>query len=138
MQRHSFFAFLFIGAFSSLVNLLSRIAFGYFSSYEASIILAFPVALATAFVLNRIFVFKGRKGNLYGQFFKFLIVNLAALFQIFLVAQFFAYYILPMIGWYWQAETVAHAIGLVSPLLTSYWAHKFWTFNVTTDAHTAS
>ena len=103
-----------------------------------SIILAFPVALATAFILNRIFVFKGGTGNVSGQFVKFLIVNLIALVQIFLVAQLFAYYILPAIGWSWQVETVAHGIGLVSPLLTSYWAHKFWTFKGTADARVAS
>jgi putative flippase GtrA len=72
------------------------------------------------------------------QFFKFLIVNLIALVQIFLVAQMFAYYILPAIGWNWHSETVAHAIGLVSPLLTSYWVHKFWTFKGTADARVAS
>lgn len=138
MGRYAFLVFVCIGAFSSLVNLVARIIFGYYSSYEVSIILAFPVALATAFVLNRIFVFKGGTGNVSGQFFKFLIVNLIALVQIFLFAQLFAYYILPMIGWYWQVETVAHGIGLVSPLLTSYWAHKFWTFKGTADARVAS
>ena len=25
-------------------------------------------------------------------------------------------------------DTVAHAIGLLSPLFTSYWAHKHFTF----------
>jgi putative flippase GtrA len=138
MRQNAFIVFVCIGAFSSLVNLVARILFGYYLSYEVSIIAAFPVALTTAFILNRIFVFKGRTGNVYGQFFKFLIVNVITLFQIFLVTQLFAYYILPLIGWYWQVETVAHAIGLVSPLLTSYWAHKFWTFNGTPDGTTRS
>jgi putative flippase GtrA len=138
MGRYAFLVFVCIGAFSSLVNLVARIIFGYYSSYEASIILAFTVALATAFILNRLLIFKGVNGHVSEQFFKFLIVNLIALVQIFLVAQMFAYYILPAIGWNWHSETVAHAIGLVSPLLTSYWVHKFWTFKGTADARVAS
>lgn len=138
MRRSAFLLFVCIGAFSSLVNLVARIMFGYYSSYEVSIVLAFIVALSTAFVLNRIFVFSRSVGNAFKQFCKFLLVNLLALVQIFIISQAFAYYILPMIGWYWQIETSAHAIGLVSPLVTSYWLHKFWTFKGATGARVAS
>lgn len=138
MPRLAFIVFVFIGGVSSFVNLVARIFIDQYTSYQLAIILAFPIALSTAFVLNRAFVFKQRAGGTAGQFSKFLIVNLAALVQVFLVTQLCAFWLLPIVGWRWETETVAHAIGLASPLLTSYWAHKFWTFRITSETHVTS
>jgi putative flippase GtrA len=120
--------FVAVSAVSSLANLLSRIAFGWFVGFEVSIVLAICIGLSTAFVLNRLFVFEGAHGAASVQFVRFLIVNLLTLVQVFIISLLFADVIFPAMAMTWQPETMAHAIGLLSPLLTSYWAHKHFTF----------
>jgi len=121
-------AFVMIGGFAALVNFLTRIAIDTFTSYEIAIVLAFPVGLITAFVLNRTLVFEGRRASWHGQFWRFLLVNLVALGQVFIVSVGLARYFFPLVGFTFHAHTVAHAIGLASPILTSYWAHKYFSF----------
>ena len=123
-----FAVFVGVGGFASLVNLVARILFDRVTSYEAAIVLAFPVGLTTAFLLNRLLVFKPVGSAWHGQYLRFLIVNLVALGQVFLVSLLFARVIFPRVGMTWQADTVAHGIGLLSPLLTSYHLHKRFSF----------
>ena len=128
-ERQRLILFIGIGGFASLVNLVARILFDGFTSYEAAIVLAFPVALTTAFLLNRALVFDGGRGDWRGQYWRFLLVNLAALAQVFLISVALARLIFPAIGFGWHADTVAHAVGLISPIFTSYWAHKHFSFS---------
>lgn len=127
-DRFAFIAFILISGFASLANLLARVMFDLVTSYEISIILAFPVGLITAFVLNRMFVFKPAEMAWHGQLARFLLVNLLMLVQIFLISMLFARLVFPAIGMTFHPETAAHAIGLVSPIFTSFWAHKHFTF----------
>lgn len=127
-DRRGFAAFVLIGAFASLVNLVARILIDRFTSFEIAVVLAFPVALTTAFLLNRALVFRSAEAAWHGQFVRFLLVNLAALAQIFVISVALARYVFPFVGMRFHPETVAHAIGLLSPLFTNYWAHKHFTF----------
>lgn len=124
----AFIVFVAIGGFASLVNLVARLLINRVTSYELAIALAFPIATLTAFVLNRLFVFKATGRGARSQFARFLFVNILSLGQVFLVTELFARVILPALGLTWHGDTVAHAIGLLSPLLTSYWAHKHFSF----------
>lgn len=124
----NFTLFVIIGGVSSVVNLAARVAFNYLFSYEVAIILAFPVALSFAFVLNRCLIFNAENGHWTGQFGRFLIVNLVALVQIFAISVLLARFVFPRVSMGFHPELVAHAIGLVSPICTSYWAHKRFTF----------
>lgn len=117
-----------IGGFASLVNFSARILIDRVTTYEAAIVLAFPVALTTAFLLNRAFVFDARQSEWKGQYWRFLVVNLLALVQVFVVTVALARLVFPATGLVWHAEAIAHAIGLASPILTSYWAHKRYSF----------
>jgi putative flippase GtrA len=123
------FLFVAIGGFAALVNFVARILIDRTTSYEVAIVLAFPIALTTAFLLNRALVFDGRHGDWRTQFWRFLLVNLVALVQVFVVSVALARFAFPAIGFTWRAHTVAHAIGLASPILTSYWAHKYFSFS---------
>lgn len=111
-----------------MVNLMARIAIDLVTSYETAIVLAFPIGLTTAFILNRAFVFDANQGTWKRQYWRFFLVNLATLVQIFLVSIAFARLIFPALGFDWHAELIAHAIGLASPIPTSYWAHKRYSF----------
>jgi putative flippase GtrA len=128
MKQGKIVRFVLIGGFATCVNLAARAVLDLATSYEVAIVLAFPIALTTAFTLNRTFVFDGSTGDWKLQYWRFFLVNLATLAQILLVSVAFARFILPAIGFRWHAELVAHAIGLLSPIPTSYWAHKRFTF----------
>lgn len=123
-----FLLFVLIGGFSSAVNLVTRILIDRVTSYEVAIVLAFPAALTTAFLLNRVLVFQTSRDGWHGQFVRFLLVNLAALVQVFLISVLFVRVIFPIVGMRFHPDTVAHALGLLSPITTSYWVHKHFSF----------
>jgi putative flippase GtrA len=117
-----------VGALAAAVNILARILFNRIFNYETSIALAFPVALTFAFVLNRHLVFSAAGGQASTQYIRFLIVNLLALAQTMLISVLLARWIFPAIGYTWNKETIAHAIGVAIPIFTSYLGHKHFSF----------
>lgn len=127
-RNRDFLVFVLIGGFSSAVNLVARIAINRLTSYEIAIILAFPIALITAFLLNRMLVFNESGGNWRSQLVRFLFVNLLALVQVFAISLFFADILFPSVGMTFYPETIAHGIGLISPIFMSFWAHRYFTF----------
>lgn len=127
-SRIAFIKFVMIGGFSSLINLVARILINRVTSYEIAIVGAFFIALLTAFELNRAFVFSGSGGGWWPRFGRFLLVNLVALVQVFAISELLARMVFPRTGMTFHPDTVAHAIGLVSPLFTSFWFHRSFTF----------
>jgi putative flippase GtrA len=116
------------GAAAAAVNILSRIVISRFVSFEYAVALAFPIALTFAFVMSRWFVFEISARNIWAQYVRFLIVNLFALVQVWLVSIGLARFLFPAIGWTWYPELLAHAVAVASPVFTSYYAHKAFTF----------
>jgi putative flippase GtrA len=127
-ERFRFLSFVVVGGIAAVVNVLSRALFNLVMPYEAAIVAAFPMALTTAFVLNRVYVFAGTSGSIFGQYLRFLAVNLLALAQVWIVSVALARAIFPWLGFVWHAETVAHMIGVLSPVVTSYVGHQRFTF----------
>ncbi len=62
------------------------------------------------------------------QTLRFALVNLVALAQVWVVGVGLARIVFPKIGFVWHAELVAHIIAVLSPVLTSYFAHKHFSF----------
>jgi putative flippase GtrA len=58
----------------------------------------------------------------------FILVNLLALVQVWAVSVVLARYVFPALEMTWHAETVAHAIGVSVPAVTSYFGHKHLSF----------
>lgn len=131
----AFAMFVAIGGFASLVNLLVRIAINRFTSYEVAIVAAFFVALLTAFELNRAFVFRDAQGRWWPRFGRFFLVNLVALVQVLVISVGLARFLFPAVGMTFHPDTVAHGIGLVSPLFTSFWLHRIFTFASPAPSH---
>lgn len=123
-----FILFALVGGVAALVNILARLGFSLVTPFEVAIVLAFPVALTTAFLLNRHFVFNASHGHAPSQYVRFLLVNLVALVQVFVVSVLLARVIFPWAQFTWNAETVAHVIGVLSPIVTSYALHKSFSF----------
>jgi putative flippase GtrA len=124
-----FARFFFVGVAAAAVNVFSRVLISYFVRFEYAVALAFPIALTFAFVMSRFFVFEASKRPVWDQYLRFWLVNLAALIQVWLISVGLTYWVFPAIGWTFYPELLAHTIGVCSPVLTSYYAHKLFTFS---------
>ncbi|WGD28377.1 GtrA family protein [Ancylobacter sp. WKF20] len=123
-----FLLFLVAGAIAATVNIVARILLNYVVPFEVAVALAFPIALTVGFFLNRHYVFDADTGAVGGQYARFLMVNLVALGHVWVISVGLAGWVLPAIGYDYHRELVAHAIGVASPIFTSYFLHKFFTF----------
>lgn len=126
--------FLFVGGIAACVNFFSRILLGRWIAYVPSIVLAYSLGMVTAFLMNRQFVFSNAKNALHSQIFWFTAVNLAAVVQTVAVSVLLANVILPKFDFTWHPETVAHAFGVLIPVITSYLGHKHLSFKGSSDA----
>lgn len=127
-MSHRFIKFLIVSSIAACANIGSRIVFNLLIGYVPSILLAFCVGLCVAFVLNRLFVFRETINPLHRQMFWFTAVNLAAIVQTLGVSLLLARWAFPAIGFGWHTETVAHVAGVATPVITSFWGHKYFSF----------
>jgi putative flippase GtrA len=127
-ERARFAAFLVTGGIAALANILSRVVFSLVMVYEVAVVLAYLAGMSTAYILARLFVFEPSGRSAEGEYFRFAVVNVVALAQVWLVSMLLARVIFPWLDFTWHAETVAHVIGVATPVVTSYIAHQRFTF----------
>ena len=127
-EGRRFLAFLLTGGVAAAANVFSRIVFDLVMSYEAAVLVAYLVGMTTAFFLAKMFVFSGTGRSLHVEYGRFALVNVAALIQVFVVSVMLAKGVFPAIGLDWNAELIAHVIGVLSPVLVSYQGHKRFSF----------
>ncbi len=120
--------FLVSGAVAALLNWGSRFLFSEFFRFEVAVVLAFLIGLLSGFVLMRVFVFNGTGKPIVPQAGKYIGVNLFALLQTIIISVVLARWLLPSLGVIELAEAIAHLVGVVVPVITSYFGHKFLTF----------
>ena len=128
MKSRRFIKFLVAGGIAAIANFGSRILLSYWLAYIPSIVIAFCIGLVSAFALNRAFVFVAASNTLRNQAWWFTIVNLAALVQTLVSSVALGKYALPALGISVHAETIAHGIGVLVPVVTSYLGHKQFSF----------
>lgn len=122
------FRFLLAGGIAATANFVARIILDVWLDYVASIILAYVLGMVVAFCLNARFVFPEGNTPLPHKIAWFTAINLLAILQTLLISVFLADWAFPAIGWHWYPETVAHAIGIVAPIVTSYIGHSRMSF----------
>jgi len=127
-MSRQFLAFLLTGGIAALVNFGSRIAYSLWLNFSAAVILAYLTGMITAFVLARLFVFKDGRQTLMRSAGFFVLVNLSAILQTWAVSMGLAYYVLPMLGVSAFVPEIAHAVGVIVPVFSSYIGHKYWSF----------
>ena len=127
-----FALFLAAGGTAAIVNILSRIAINTIVRYEIAILLAYLCGMTTAYVLNKLFVFRSPDRKFAAEYARFALVNLVGVVQVWCVSVGLARLLFPAIGFAWHAETVAHIIGVASPVYTSYLGHKYFSFRGST------
>jgi putative flippase GtrA len=123
-----FALFLVSGGLAAAMNWGSRFLFSRFMPFEAAVVAAFLVGLLTGFVLMRVFVFDAAGRPVLGQAGRYLVVNAAALAQTLVVSVVLARWALPAIGVHEHAEAMGHLVGVLFPVVTSYFAHRVYTF----------
>lgn len=128
LRRRQFVLFLAVGATAALINFGSRIVLSNWLSFSVAIVLAYLIGMIMAFVLNRVIVFRTPQNGIHHQVLWFVAVNVAAVVQTLLVSLLLTHVVFPYVAFVWHAETVAHAIGVAVPAVTSFVGHKALTF----------
>ena len=121
-----FVIFLVTGGLAALVNFISRIWLSRFVDYPTAIVLAYIIGMITAFILAKLFVFKASQQSIQRSVLYFILVNLVAVLQTWIISVGLAYSVLPYLGLKLFVPEIAHAIGLTVPIVTSYIGHKRW------------
>jgi putative flippase GtrA len=128
-MSRQFVSFVIAGGIAAAVNIGSRVIFSRFMAYEIAVVVAYLCGMIAAFMLNRLFVFENAQGgNPTRQAVRFTLVNLVALVQVLIVGVGLVRLVFPAVNFTWHAETVAHVIAVASPIVTSYLAHKHFSF----------
>lgn len=127
-MSRQFLAFLLTGGTAAAVNFGSRILYNLWIGFSASVILAYLTGMVTAFVLARLFVFTESRQSVRRSALFFTLVNVAAILQTWAISMVLAYYVLPTLDISAFRHEIAHAVGVVVPVFTSYLGHKRWSF----------
>lgn len=128
MASARFLRFVLAGGIAAAANYGSRFGFSVFLPYPVAIVLAYLVGMATAFALNRAFVFQEATNSVGNQALWFTVVNLAAVAQTLAISLALAWWLLPAMGIERHVEAIAHAVGVAVPVVTSYLGHRRFTF----------
>lgn len=120
--------FVLVGGLAALVNFLTRIVLNVWMPFSAAIFVAYLFGMATAFSFNKMFVFRQATNHIHHQIMWFTIINAAAVLQTLVVSLVLNSTVLPFLGFHWHTELVAHAVGVATPILTSYVGHKRLSF----------
>lgn len=123
-----FFVFLVTGGTAAAVNFGSRIVYNQWMPFSAAVVLAYITGMVTAFVLARLFVFKSSQQSMRRSVMFFVLVNLVAVVQTWAISVGLAYYLLPALSVTRYVKEIAHAVGVVVPVFSSYIGHKRWSF----------
>lgn len=128
-EARKFGSFVLVGGLAAGVNWVSRILMsGQGLAFEIAVVIAYLFGMVTAYLLSRMFVFE-KSGRSFGsEIWRFTLVNLVALVVVWVVSVSLESWILPAIGWTWRPAEVAHGIGILCPVFTSYVGHKHFTF----------
>lgn len=127
-MSRQFINFLLTGGTAAAVNFFTRIIYSQWLGFSASVLLAYVTGMITAYILARMFVFRGSKQTLQLSMMFFVLVNLLAIAQTWAVSLVMAYHALPAIGVERFTLEIAHAIGIIVPVFTSFLGHKYWSF----------
>lgn len=123
-----FLSFVVAGGVAAAANVGARLLTSPWLPYAASIVLAHGVGMVVAFVLMRRHVFDAAGQPLGPQVLKFVAVNLLAVAQTLAVSLLLARWGLPALGISAHAESIAHVVGVIVPVVTSFVAHRHATF----------
>jgi putative flippase GtrA len=128
MLTKQFLYFIFSGGVAAGLNWGSRFLFSQVAPFEVAVTLAFFVGLFSGYILMHFFVFDSGSRPIVPQAVKYIAVNLFSLVQTLLISLIFARWALPAFGITNNAEALGHLLGVLFPVVSSYFSHKYFTF----------
>ena len=123
-----FLVFLLTGGFAAAVNFGSRILYNRAMPFSSAVICAYITGMITAFVLAKLFVFRESQQATHHAAGWFILVNVVAVAQTWAISMLLLKWGLPAMGVTAFAPEIAHAVGVVVPVFTSYLGHKHFSF----------
>lgn len=128
LQQFQFLRFLLTGGIAAGVNLASRYLLMAWLDFRWAVLVAYLFGMVTAWLLARRFVFAASGRSRGDELLRFGLVNVVAAAQVWLISVGLAEYLFPAIGFGFHPEEVAHGIGVVIPVFTSYLGHRHFSF----------
>jgi putative flippase GtrA len=125
--NREFLTFLLTGGLAAAVNFGSRMVYNRWLDFSSAVVLAYLTGMVTAFILARRFVFTQGSQSVQRSALFFVMVNGVAVLQTWAISMAL-YYLLPMAGVTRWVPEIAHAVGIVVPVFTSYLGHKRFSF----------
>ncbi len=126
-MNRQFFGFVITGGLAACVNFGSRIVYNRWLDFSSSVVLAYLTGMVTAFILARLFVFRDGSQSVQKSAAIFALVNVVAVLQTWGISMAL-YYLLPLFGVASHVPEIAHAVGVMVPVFTSYLGHKKYSF----------
>ena len=123
-----FVLFLLTGGFAAAVNFGCSIIYNHWLSFSWAVIFAYLTGMLTAYTLAKMFVFKASTQSTRNSVLYFVLVNMVAIVQTWLISMGLAYYLLPLMHIENFKNEIAHGIGVMIPVFTSYIGHKYLSF----------
>lgn len=128
LKSKQFFAFIITGGIAALVNFCSRLFYNQWVDFSSAIIVAYITGMVSAFILARTFVFTSSSQVLHRSIAYFILVNLVAVIQTWVISMALAQYVFPNLNFQIYPKEIAHFIGITIPVFTSYFGHKYFSF----------
>ncbi|MFT3929010.1 MAG: GtrA family protein [Spongiibacteraceae bacterium] len=123
-----FLRFLMVGGTAAAIHWFARFFLSIYMPFSFAVALAYFVGIATAFALNRAFVFPLSNKPIAIQVSYFISVNLAFLPIVWAASVILARWALPNLGIHHYEEGIAHGIAIMLPVFGAFLLHKFKTF----------
>lgn len=116
------------GGVAAGVNFGSRFLFSEWLFYEAAVVAAYLLGMVTAFVLMRRYAFRPTRQDTLRQVMAFVAINALAVLQTVLASAILVRVLPEALGPLSLREALAHGVGVVLPIFTSFFGHRYLTF----------
>ncbi len=111
-----------------ICNFASRVIYSRWLDYSNAIFFAYLTGMLIAFLLFKLLVFNESNQSAHSSVVFFVLVNMIGLAQTWCISMGLAHYLLPAFEMKLYVKEMAHAVGLIVPVFTSYLGHKYWSF----------
>jgi putative flippase GtrA len=128
LLSRQFGLFILAGGAAAAIHWGSRIWLNHYVDFRIALVLAYGIGIATAYALNKRFVFTQSGRSVKGEVRWFVFFNLAAFPLVWGASVFLAEQALPGLGLLWHPREIAHAIAIALPLVLNFYLHKLVTF----------
>lgn len=126
-----FLRFVIANTLAALVNIATRLVTSLAMLDDGAVIAGFVAGLSTSYLLCRGFVFRSIRRSDLSEIFRFILINIIALALTWAAYKASLQWLLGVSHRLMpdpQIQTLAHAIGVASPVLFSFAAQKTFTF----------